>query len=146
MLLGDTLVDKTYSDLIQLETFKERLEYLRIAQKVAEETFGFDRYLNQSFYHSKEWKTIRDQAIVRDNGCDLAIPGMEILDRFYIHHINPIKRDSLIDSDYSEALDLDNLITVSLATHNAIHYGSDYDQFLRIQNGSERTLGDTKLW
>ena len=113
---------RSYSQMIILPTFQERFEYLKLDGIVGEDTFGYDRYLNQNFYHSPEWKRIRDQVIVRDNGCDLGIDGYYIRGKIYIHHMNPISaRDLLFHSDL--ALDPEYLICVSKDTHNAIHYG-----------------------
>lgn len=133
---------KTYSELRRLETFEERYQYLRLKGQVGEETFGFDRYLNQRFYRSKEWKSIRNHIILRDNGCDLGIEGRDIMDKIIIHHINPIAPRDLIDlSDW--VMDPENLICVSHDTHNAIHYR---DEFLLQRGPVERKPGDTKLW
>lgn len=113
---------RTYSELILLPTFKERFEYLKLDGVVGEDTFGFDRYLNQQFYHSQEWKRIRDQVIVRDNGCDLGIDGYFIRGHIYIHHMNPISvHDIIRHSGYS--ISPEYLVCVSQDTHNAIHYG-----------------------
>lgn len=114
---------RCYSELILLPTFKERFEYLRLDGVVGEDTFGFDRYLNQQFYHSQEWQRIRDQVILRDNGCDLGVDGYFIRSRLYIHHMNPItSRDILSHS--SRMISPEYLICVSQDTHNAIHYGN----------------------
>lgn len=115
---------KTYRELMSLETFKERFRYLQLKGNVGDDTFGFDRYLNQEFYKSKEWKQVRDQVIVRDNGCDLGLIDRPIYGKIYIHHIEPITID---DVRYSreKLLDPNNLICVSLRTHNAIHYGDE---------------------
>lgn len=113
---------RSYRDLILLPTFKERFDYLKLDGIVGEDTFGFDRYLNQQFYHSQEWKRIRDYVIVRDNGCDLGIDGYYIHGRIYIHHMNPITaKDIIRHSEFS--VDPDFLICTSMDTHNAIHYG-----------------------
>lgn len=133
---------RTYSELSRLETFKERYEYLRLNGKVGEETFGVDRYLNQIFYKSDEWKAIRDFVIVRDDGCDLGVKGYEIRGRILIHHMNPIlPEDILKRSDL--LLNPDYLITTVLSTHNAIHYG---DESLLISEPIERTKNDTCPW
>ena len=133
---------KTYSELITLPTFEERYEYLRIGGRVGEETFGFDRYLNQIFYKSKEWLSIRDQVIARDNGCDLGIPGREIHRRILIHHMNPITKDDLIhQTDY--LLNPEYLICTSHKTHQAIHYG---DENLLFDTVVERSKNDTCPW
>ena len=133
---------RTYSELITLPTFEERYEYLRLYGKVGEETFGFDRFINQNFYRSKEWKLVRDSVIVRDNGCDLGVDGYEIYGRIYIHHMNPISlrdlkevNDTLLNPEY--------LISTTHATHNAIHYG---DESLIIKSPTERTKNDTCPW
>ena len=115
---------RTYSELIQIPTFEERYEYLKIGGKVGEETFGFDRYLNQILYTSPEWRSIRNHIIDRDNGCDLAMPDREIIeDKILIHHMNPITvEDILKRSDF--VLNPEYLVCTILNTHNAIHYGN----------------------
>lgn len=114
---------RTYSELILLPTFEERYEYLKLLDnKIGAETFGQSRYINQAFYKSAEWRNLRDRVIIRDLGCDLGMEGYEIMKHAYIHHINPVTRDQLINRD-PIAWDLDNLITVSFDTHNAIHFG-----------------------
>lgn len=133
---------RRYSELRRLKTFKERYDYLRIGSAVGAETFGFDRYLNQAFYRSKEWKKIRNEVIIRDNGCDLGIEGFEIHDRIYIHHMNPITEDDILDRSEG-ILDPEFLICVSFNTHQAIHFG-DFD--LIPKPPVERFPGDTKLW
>jgi len=116
---------KTYSELSELETYEERFEYLSLTGKVGEDTFGFDRYLNQQLYKSKEWKMVRDIVIMRDNGCDLGMEDYDIFGTIYVHHMNPLTTDDFENSsDY--LLNPEYLICVSLDTHNAIHYGS-YD-------------------
>lgn len=133
---------KTYSELIKLKTFKERYEYLRLDGLIGEETFGFDRYMNQKFYKSKEWKRIRDQVIVRDNGCDLGVEGYEIGGRILIHHMNPILlKDIQTLSEF--LLNPEYLICTTLDTHNAIHYGNSN---LLIIEPIERTKNDTCPW
>lgn len=133
---------KTYSELIKLKTFKERYEYLRLDCLIGEETFGFDRYMNQKFYKSKEWKRIRDQVIVRDNGCDLGVEGYEIGGRILIHHMNPILlKDIQTLSEF--LLNPEYLICTTLDTHNAIHYG---DSNLLVIEPIERTKNDTCPW
>lgn len=133
---------RTYSELILLPTYKERYEYLRLDGSVGVDTFGFDRYLNQVFYRSKEWKRIRDEVIVRDNGCDLAMPGYEIYGRVLIHHLNPISPQDILDrSDL--LLDPEYLICVTHQTHNAIHYG---DENQIITGPIIRRPGDTCPW
>lgn len=133
---------RTYSELSQLKTFRERYEYLRLNGKVGEETFGFDRHLNQIFYKSDEWKAIRDFVIVRDNGCDLGVEGYDIRGKILIHHMNPIVAEDILKrSDF--LLNPDYLITTVLSTHNAIHYGDDS---LLITLPVERTRNDTCPW
>lgn len=133
---------KIYSELILLPTFEERFEYLRLNGTVGQDTFGYDRYLNQAFYTSYEWKRIRDQIIIRDNGCDLGIPGREIGGRIYIHHINPLRKDDIISrSEYLRNPEF--LICVSFETHNAIHYG---DINLLPRDPIERKQNDTCPW
>ena len=133
---------KTYRELISLNSFEERFDYLKIGGRVGEQTFGVERYLNQLFYRSSEWKRVRRDAIVRDNGCDLACGGIEILGIIIVHHINPI---TMIDIEEANncLFDLDNLICTSHATSNAIHYG---DKSKLIMLPTERKRGDTKLW
>lgn len=133
---------KTYSELIEIPTFEERYEYLKLTGKVGEETFGFDRYLNQVFYRSKEWRDIRDYVINRDNGCDLAMEGHEIFGRVLIHHMNPIRKEDILRrSDF--LLNPEYLITTVKLTHDAIHYG---DKDLLIVAPIERTKNDTCPW
>lgn len=133
---------RTYSELKQLETFKERLEYLRLNGNVGEDTFGFDRYFNQKFYRSKEWKELRNYIIARDHGCDLGIDERPIFERILIHHMNPISV-----KDISEASDFllnpEYLICVTHDTHNALHYGTKKkDEDLPL----ERSKNDTTPW
>lgn len=128
--------------MCHLETFEERYRYLRLKGAVGRETFGFDRYLNQKFYASREWKNVRDEVIVRDDGCDLGIQGYEIHDRIYIHHMNPMTLQDVIHGRESN-LNPEYLITVTHNTHNAIHYG---DESLLPKPLIERRPGDTKLW
>lgn len=136
------MIIRTYSELITLPTFKERFEYLRLDGRVGEETFGFDRYLNQIFYQSKEWRPIRDYVITRDNGCDLGMVGHEIYEGIQIHHMNPItKSDILNRSEF--LLNPEYLICTLDSTHKAIHYGDDG---LLIVAPIERTLNDTCPW
>lgn len=134
---------KTYKELSQYATFEERFEYLKLHGDVGIDTFGPDRWINQNFYRSREWKTIRNEIIIRDNGCDLAVPEYVIGDKIYIHHINPISVDDFTNNP-NKLLNPDNLICVSFETHQAIHYGSiDY---LKISGLSERKPNDTKVW
>lgn len=136
------MVTRNLTDLLSLSTFEERFEYLKLKSKIGIDTFGFDRYLNQAFYASKEWKRIRDLVIIRDNGCDLAIPDRTIYGKILIHHIEPITKDDVINRD-PKIMDLDNLISVSFETHNAIHYG---DINLLPTIAKERKPNDTCPW
>ena len=133
---------KSYSELKRLETFEERYRYLQLKGQVGKDTFGFDRWFNQQFYRSKEWKSIRDAVILRDNGCDLGIAGREIVGKILIHHINPISLED-IESGNDALLDMENLITTNHITHNAIHYG---DEHLLYHDPVERKPGDTCPW
>ena len=133
---------KSYSELKRLETFEERYRYLRLKGQVGKDTFGFDRWFNQQFYRSKEWKSIRDAVILRDNGCDLGIAGREIVGKILIHHINPISLED-IESGNDVLFDMENLITTNHITHNAIHYG---DEKLLMLDPVERRPGDTCPW
>ena len=134
---------KTYSELNNLKTFRERFEYLKLDGVIGEETFGFDRYLNQKLYKSVEWKRVRDYVITRDCGCDLGIEGREIIDQqILIHHMNPIDRDDIINSsDY--LFNPEYLICTTKNTHNAIHYG---DEELLYNDPIIRTPDDTCPW
>lgn len=133
---------RTYSELMRLPTFEERFRYLKLDGLVGKDTFGFDRYLNQEFYRSKEWKEVRDFVIVRDNGCDLGMDGYEIVGRIYIHHMNPITVNDIVhSSDF--LLNPDYLICVSHNTHNAVHYG---DENLLVTAPVERRKNDTCPW
>lgn len=133
---------RTYSELITLPTFEERFRYLKLGGKVGEDTFGFDRYLNQVFYRSAKWKEIRDYVIIRDNGCDLGMEGHEIHQRIIVHHMNPItKEDILRESEF--LLDPEYMICTIKNTHDAIHYG---DESLLIIAPIERRKNDTCPW
>lgn len=133
---------RTYSELSRLLTFRERYEYLRLQGLVGEETFGFDRYINQILYHSKDWRRVRDKVIIRDEGCDLGIPGRDINDRIIIHHMNPISiEDIRRRSDY--LLNPNFLVATSHNTHLAIHYG---DEDLLVQDEIVRFKNDTCPW
>ena len=133
---------KTYSELITIPTFEERFEYLKLDGRVGAETFGFDRYLNQAFYKSDEWLSIRDYVITRDNGCDLGVEGYEIYGRIIIHHMNPITKEDIIQRS-KILLDPENLITTIKRTHDAIHYG---DSNLLVKAPIERSKNDTCPW
>lgn len=133
---------RSYRELIKLPTFKERFEYLKLHGSVGRATFGHDRYLNQRFYTSREWRQLRHHIIARDFGRDLGVEGYEIFDKIIIHHINPMGPEEIVHNS-SSILDPDQLITTTHQTHNAIHYGDDNllpDPFV------ERSPGDTRLW
>lgn len=133
---------RTYSELITLPTFEDRYRYLQLNGEVGKDTFGFDRYINQQFYRSKEWQRIRDEVIIRDNACDLGMEGYEIHGRIYVHHMNPIMvRDIQSNSDY--LMNPEFLICTTHRTHNAIHYG---DENLLARAPIERTKNDTCPW
>lgn len=133
---------RTYSELRQLESFEDRFRYLKLRGSVGESTFGFDRYINQQFYRSTQWKQVREEVIVRDYGLDLGCEGYEIHDRIIIHHMNPMNASGISDGD-EDILDPEYLITTTHRTHNAIHYG---DEKLLVKPLVERRPGDTKLW
>lgn len=133
---------RTYSELISLPTYEQRFNYLKLDGKVGEETFAKDRWLNQKFYHSQEWRSLRNKIIVRDLGCDMALEGFQIYERPLIHHMNPITQDDVLQhSDY--LINPEYLITVAYNTHQAIHYGN---ADLLMESPIERRAGDTKLW
>lgn len=133
---------RTYSELIKLPSFIERYRYLKMSGKIGEDTFGFDRYLNQLFYSSDEWKQIRKLIITRDDGCDLAMDDYDIEGRIIVHHMNPITKDMILErSDY--VLNPEYLICVSHNTHEAIHYG---DESLLILDPIIRMPNDTCPW
>ena len=134
---------RTYSDLIVIPDFLGRYRYLKLSGAVGEITFGFDRFINQEFYRSKEWKRMRRDVIIRDNGCDMGVEGYEIFDRIIIHHMNPIRADDLVRHDLELIMNPEFLISVSHRTHQAIHYGTEN---LLPQLPVRRTKGDTKLW
>lgn len=132
---------RTYSELSKLKTFAERFEYLKLTGIVGKETFGYDRWLNQALYRSDLWHKARNEAIIRDCGCDLGIPGLEIKGRLIVHHMNPITKIEVLE--HSESLiDPEFLICTTIDTHNAIHYGND----AVLNQWEERTPGDTCLW
>lgn len=134
---------RTYSELITLPTFEDRYEYLKLNGKIGEETFGFDRYINQQLYQrSQKWKSVRDKVIIRDNGCDLSMDGYEIWGKIIIHHMNPITIED-IERESDFVFNPEYLISTSLNTHNAIHYG---DENLLIKAPIERTKYDTCPW
>ena len=144
MIIMNQTIIRTYSELITLETFEERFLYLKLDGSIGEDTFGFDRYLNQLFYRSPEWKQVRNFVITRDMGCDLAIPDHEIINQqILIHHMNPLTKEDIINkSDY--LLNPEYLICTTKKTHNAIHYGDEriLDQIVPIV----RTKNDQCPW
>ena len=138
-----TMMRRSYRELIQYSSFEDRFNYLRTASRVGELTFGYDRYLNQSFYRSDEWRKARDKVIIRDEGCEMGLPGFQINGRLIVHHINPLTLEEV--EGLSESLtDPDNLICVSFDLHNAIHYGDE--KFLTAALPAERFPGDTSPW
>jgi len=133
---------RTYSELITLPTFEERFQYLKLDGKVGDATFGFQRWLNQEFYHSGLWLNFRDEIIIRDNGCDLGVTGFEIFGSVLIHHLNPITYEDILNQNPC-VLDPENAICTQLSTHNAIHYG---DENLLVTSPVERSRNDTCPW
>lgn len=133
---------KRYSELSTIPTYEERFQYLQLKGAVGNDTFGYDRYLNQILYNSPEWKRLRNQIIIRDNGRDLGCEGYEIYGRILIHHMNPITVEDIVSRN-PIVFDPENLICVSHSTHNAIHYG---DKNLLIMAPVERTKNDTCPW
>lgn len=140
-MMNDSKI-RSYSELIKIPTFEERFEYLKLNGEVASQTFGFERYLNQKFYRSAEWRKIRDIVILRDNGCDLSMEGFEIHGRVIIHHMNPITKYD-IEKRTALLLDPEYLISTVKRTHDAIHY-SDID--ILSQAPVERTPNDMCPW
>lgn len=136
------MIIRTYSELMQFETIEERFEYLRIGGKIGEDTFGFDRYLNQMFYRLPEWKKTRRYVIIRDGGCDLGVEGYDISEIVIVHHMNPITKEQILNRD-PVLFDPEYLITVSDPTHKAIHYG---DSNLLPKIYTERRKNDTCPW
>jgi hypothetical protein len=133
---------RTYTELSSLNSFEERFRYLSLNASVGQQTFGFDRYLNQIFYRSQKWKSIRDHIIIRDNGCDLGVEGFDIYGKIIIHHMNPISLND-IERESAYLLDPEFLICTTHNTHNAIHYG---DESLLITAPVERYKNDTCPW
>ena len=133
---------RTYSELIMIQTFEERFEYLQLKGSVGKDTFGYDRYLNQVLYRSPEWKRLRNQIIIRDAGCDLACDGYDVYGKVLIHHLNPITVEDVLARS-RKVFDPDNLVCVSHNTHNAIHYG---DVDLLVTGPIIRTKNDTCPW
>lgn len=133
----------SYSEVSRLTTLEDRYNYLKLSGVVGRDTFGFDRYLNQDFYRSMLWRRTRNVVIARDNGCDLGVEGHEIHDRVYVHHMNPMTPDDIKHSNV-DIIDPEYLISVTLDTHNAIHFGDE--RLIRRRQLVERRPGDTKLW
>jgi hypothetical protein len=133
---------RSYSELVNYNNFLDRYKYLALRGQVGCETFGFNRWINQQFYGSKEWRSLRDQIIIRDEGCDLGVTGYEIHSRLIVHHMNPLTEDDIIHGT-RKALDPEFLICTTHDTHNAIHYG---DENLLPKLYVPRKPGDTKLW
>lgn len=133
---------RSYTQLRRIHSFEERYDYLAVRAIVGMDTFGFERWLNQAFYHSVEWRYTRRSVIARDYNCDLGVEGHDIFDQPIVHHMNPIEVDDLTNSN-PDILDPEYLITVSHRTHNAIHYG---DKSQLVQPLIHRRPGDTKLW
>lgn len=139
-----TMLDKSYSTLLTLPTFEERFRYLKLDSSIGIETFGFDRYLNQMFYSTLEWRNFRRDMIVRDMGCDLGIPDREISGIIILHHINPISMADIRQRNLDILLNPENVICVSHNTHNAIHYGDE--SILTPSSLVERKPNDTCPW
>lgn len=133
---------RSYSEVREFDTFEDRFNYLKLGGSVGHSTFGFDRWINQNFYQSWEWKRVRRDVIARDEGCDLGVPGYEIHGSLLIHHLNPMDSDDIVHGE-EWILNPEFLITTTHRTHNAIHYGDE--SLLRVQF-VERKRGDTKLW
>jgi hypothetical protein len=133
---------KTYSELVRHDTFLDRFNYLSLRGHIGRETFGFDRWINQAFYKSREWKQARQYVIARDLGCDLGVDGYDIHSQLLVHHMNPLSPSDIDDASL-DILDPNFLITTTHRTHNAIHYG---DSTLLTQPFEPRTRGDTALW
>lgn len=137
-----TTTFRTYSELQKIQDFEDRYNYLQIRGSVGRETFGFERYLNQRFYTSQEWRRVRHEVIARDRGMDLGVEDHEILDKIIIHHMNPMRVEDVVEGR-ADILNPDYLISTSHQTHNAIHYG---DANSLVKPFQERRPGDTQLW
>jgi len=133
---------RTYTELSQLASFEERFDYLLLRGSVGRPTFAHERWMNQQFYTSRQWKQVRQEVIARDEACDLGIPGYDIFDSVYVHHMNPMTPDEIEHSE-GHILDPEFLICVTLQTHNAIHYG---DTSSLPKTLVARQPGDTRLW
>lgn len=137
-----TVIYKIYSELIKINNFEDRFSYLSLNGAVGEQTFGGHRYINQILYHTKKWKSIKREVILRDNGCDLAHEDYQIIGSIYVHHINPITIDDILEGRPC-VFDLENLICTTFRTHNAIHYGTEN---LLLTKPVDRKKNDTCLW
>ena len=135
-------MSRTYSELITLPTFVERFKYLKLDGFIGRETFGFKRWINQELYHCDKWLKFRDKIIIRDNGCDLGVPGYDIYGSVLIHHLNPVTYEDILNQNPC-VFDPENVICTQLKTHNAIHYGDDS---LLILSPIERSPNDTCPW
>ena len=133
---------RTYKELVSIDNYLDRYKYLKLGGAVGQETFGFERYLNQKFYRTDEWRKVRDYVIVRDNGCDMAFNGREIHSRILIHHLNPVMPNDILERQ-SWILDPEFLVCVCKQTHDAIHYG---DESLLLLDPVIRTKNDTCPW
>lgn len=144
MVVPSTMTTQTrsYSELVQFETFEERFDYLSLQGEVGQSTFGFDRWINQQFYMSRQWRQLRQKIIVRDEGCDLGVLGYDIHSRLIVHHMNPLRQNDIVYGT-DHALNPEFLICTTHDTHNAIHYG---DKNLLAKPYEPRRPGDTKLW
>jgi hypothetical protein len=138
-----TMVIRTYAEMIKFDKFTDRFKYLQLYGTVSEPTFSHDRWLNQRFYHSPEWRKLRHEVIARDECCDLAVPGHDIYLRPYIHHMNPVTIEQIAHADLEWILNPEYLITVTKRTHDAIHYG---DESTLPRRPVDRRRGDTLLW
>lgn len=136
------MIIRRVSQLLRYDSFEDRYEYLKLSGVVGADTFGFDRHINQKFYRSTEWRRARELVMIRDNGCDLGVPGYEIQSEVVVHHLNPMTADDIIHGE-DWIFDPEYLVTTTPETHNAIHYG---DASLLRTSFIERTPGDTKLW
>lgn len=141
MILGKIV--RSIQELRQFDSYEDRFEYLKLRSSIGVATFGFDRWINQAFYRSTQWRNLRHEIIARDEACDMGVPGYEIFDKIIIHHMNPITLEDLVDEGDPDILNPDFLVTVSLRTHNAIHFG---DKSNLIQPLVERRPGDTVPW
>lgn len=137
------VITRTYSDLITIPDFYDRYKYLKLSGAVGQSTFGFDRFINQEFYRSREWKRTRRDVIVRDNACDMGVVDYDIYGRIIVHHMNPIRPEDIVDHNLEVIMNPEFLICVSHMTHQAIHFGSEN---LLPQLPVIRRKGDTKLW